>query len=300
VTALGFVGLGAMGARMARRLIAAGHELWVHDPAPAAADALVAAGATACAGPREVADRAELVLVSLPSPQVVRAVAQQLAGGEALRTYVDLSTTGPAVSEEVGELLAATGIGCVDAPISGGPAGAEAGTLTMMLAGSSHAIATARPILETLGRSLFVVGDTPGQGQTVKVINNLLSASAIAITGESLALGVKAGIDPATLLDVVHVSSGASNAASTKFPQQVLTRRFDHGFRLELMAKDVRLCLAEAQRHEVPMLLGGVVAQLWSLGEAQTDDSADCTEIVRLIEGWAGATIESQDRGAVA
>lgn len=300
VTVVGFVGLGAMGARMARRLLDAGHELWVHDPAPGAADALVAAGATACGGPREVADRAELVLVSLPSPRVVHDVARELVGGAALRTYVDLSTTGPAVSEEVGELLAAAGIGCVDAPVSGGPAGAEAGTLTMMLAGDARAIATARPVVETLARSLFVVGDTPGQGQTVKVINNLLSASAIAITGEAVALGAKAGIDPATLLDVVHVSSGASNAASTKFPQQVLTRRFDHGFRLALMAKDVRLCLAEAQRREVPMLLGGVVAHLWSLGEAQTDEGADCTEIVRLIERWAGATIESRNQGAIA
>jgi 3-hydroxyisobutyrate dehydrogenase-like beta-hydroxyacid dehydrogenase len=294
---LGIVGLGAMGARMARRLLDAGHEVAVHDAAPAAADALAASGATACASAREVADRATIVLVSLPAPEIVAAVARELIGGAELRTYVDLSTTGPDVAEEVADLLAAAGIGCVDAPVSGGPAGAEAGRLTLMVAAAPEAVAEARPVLERLG-SLLVVGDRPGQGQTVKVINNLLSASAIAITAEAVALGVKAGIDPATLLDVVHVSSGASNAASTKFPQQVLTRRFDHGFRLALMAKDVRLCLAEAQRRGVPMLLGGLVAQLWTLGEAHTDEGADCTEIVRLIEGWAGTTIESQ--GAIA
>ena len=295
---IGFVGLGAMGAHMARRILDAGYELAVCDPAPGATDALAAAGAVACTSPREVADRADLVLVSLPSPQIVRAVAQELVGGAAVRTYVDLSTTGPAVAQEVGEFLASAGIGCVDAPVSGGPAGAEAGALTLMLAGSEDALSAARPVLELLGKALFVVGYVPGQGQTVKVINNLLSAAAIAITGEAVALGTKAGIDPATLLDVVHVSSGQSNAASTKFPQQVLTRRFDHGFRLALMAKDVRLCLEEAQRRDVPMLLGGVVAQLWNLGEAQTEDGADCTAIVRLIEGWAQTTIASE--GAVA
>ena len=115
---------------------------------------------------------------------------------------------------------------------------------------------TARPLLEVLGSTIFVVGDRPGQGQSVKVINNLMSACSIAITSEAAALGVKAGLDPKTLLEVVSASSGANAAASTKFPQYVLTRTFHQGFRLELMAKDVRLALAEARRHGVPMVLG--------------------------------------------
>jgi 3-hydroxyisobutyrate dehydrogenase-like beta-hydroxyacid dehydrogenase len=284
-----------MGGRMARRLRAAGRGLVVHDPDRAASAALEETGATACSDPREVADRAHTVLVSLPSPQIVREVAagdRGLIGGTAMRLYVDLSTTGPAVAREVGDAMAQAGVGCVDAPVSGGPKGAESGTLTLMLAGAQDSVAAARPILEQLGSRLFVVGAQPGDGQTAKVINNLLSASALAATAEALALGARAGLAPATLLEVLNASTGASNASTTKFPEQVLTRRFDHGFRLELMAKDARLCLEEAQRRGVPMLLGATVAQLWTLAEGWACEGADCTEIARLIEQWAGVRIE--------
>jgi len=247
--ALGFVGLGAMGARMVARLLDAGHAVTVYDTRAEAREELAARGATAAGSPREVADAAETVLVSLPAPDIVRSVAEELHGGAAMRRYVDLSTTGAPVAEEVAELL--SDVDCVDAPVSGGPAGAESGKLTMMVAGSPQALDAVRPLLEELGSTLFVVGDRPGQGQTAKVINNLMSASAIAITAEAVSLGVKAGLDPGTLLEVVGASSGSNNAALDKFPKQVLTRRFDHGFRLALMAKDVRLCLDEAERPQL-------------------------------------------------
>ena len=233
--ALGFVGLGAMGARMVVRLLEAGHEVTVFDTREEARAQLAEQGASAVESPREVADAAETVLVSLPAPEIVRGVAtgdDGLLGGASMRRYVDLSTTGGPVAEEVAELLGAEGVDCVDAPVSGGPAGAEAGSLTFMVAGPGDAIEAVRPLLETLGSKLFVVGDRAGQGQIAKVINNLMSASAIAITAEAMTLGVKAGLDAKTLLDVVGASSGSSNAALDKFPNQVLTRRFDHGFRL--------------------------------------------------------------------
>ena len=294
--ALGFVGLGAMGSRMAARLLRAGHAVTVHDMRAEACEALAAEGAQAVESPREVADAAETVLVSLPAPEIVRSVADGLLGGESMRRYVDLSTTGAPVAEEVAELLGGEGVDCVDAPVSGGPAGAESGKLTMMVAGSPEALDAVRPVLEQLGSTIFVVGDRPGQGQTVKVINNLMSASAIAITAEAMALGVKAGLDPATLLDVVGASSGSNNAALDKFPKQVLTRRFDHGFRLALMAKDVRLCLDEAERRDVPMLLGGTVDQLWAVAAGKAADGDDCTAIVRMFEDWAGTTIGGAER----
>jgi 3-hydroxyisobutyrate dehydrogenase-like beta-hydroxyacid dehydrogenase len=289
---VGFVGLGAMGARMARRLVNAGHRVSVYDTAPAAADALAEAGADPCDSARGVADVADLVLVSLPSPDVVAAVAQQLAGGAALRVYVDLSTTGPRVAEDVAGMLASAGVGCVDAPVSGGTAGAETGRLTIMAAGDPEHVESARPVLEELSSRIFVVGERPGQGQTVKVINNLMSACSLAITAEATALGVKAGLDPATLLEVVAASSGSNTAAAQKFPQYVLSRTFHQGFRLNLMAKDVRLCLSEARRHNVPMLLGATVEQLWNLGDATFPDDADFIEIVKMFERWADVTIE--------
>jgi 2-hydroxy-3-oxopropionate reductase len=279
---------------MARRLVEAGHQLSVYDIAAPAVTALAEAGAQACESVRAVADAAELVLVSLPSPEVASEVARELASGSALRVYVDLSTTGPQVAEEVAGLLGTAGVGVVDAPLSGGKAGAETGGLTIMVAGAPEHVAIARPVLELLGSRIFVVGERPGQGQAVKVINNLMSACSIAITAEATALGVKAGLDPATLLEVVAASSGSNTAAAQKFPAYVMTRTFHQGFRLNLMAKDVRLCLSEARRLGVPMLLGATVEQLWNLGDATYPDDADFIEIVRMFEEWANVTIESK------
>ena len=295
---VGFIGLGAVGGPMARRLVQAGHHLSVYDIAPLAVGALADAGAEVCESARAVADAADLVLVSLPSPDAVSEVARQIAGGSAVRIYVDLSTTGPQVAEEVAALLGTAGVGVVDAPVSGGKAGAETGQLTVMVAGAAENIAIARGVLELLGSRIFVVGDRPGQGQAVKVINNLMSACSLAITAEATSLGVKAGLDPATLLEVVAASSGSNTAAAQKFPAYVLTRTFHQGFRLNLMAKDVRLCLSEARRQNVPMLLGATVEQLWNLGEATFPDDADFIEIVRMFEAWANVTIESGAEGA--
>jgi 2-hydroxy-3-oxopropionate reductase len=233
-------------------------------------------------------------MVSLPRPSIVEAVAlgaDGLVHGSAIEIYVDLSTTGVATAQTVSEALAARDVAAVDAPVSGGPAGAEAGRLTLMASGPGGAIDRARPLLEAFARNVFVVGDAAGQGQAAKVINNLMSACSIAITAEAMVLGVRAGLDPATLLDVIHVSSGANNAASDKFPKQVLTRAFAHGFRLDLMAKDVHLALDEARRRGVPMVLGSTVEELWGLADATGDDGRDCTEIVRMFEAWGGAEI---------
>jgi 3-hydroxyisobutyrate dehydrogenase-like beta-hydroxyacid dehydrogenase len=290
---LGFVGLGAMGARIAARLLDAGERVVVCDARAEAAAPLRDRGAEVADTPRAVADLATTVFVSLPTPAIVRAVAlgeDGLAGGGALRTYVDLSTTGPAVAEQIAATLAAHDVVAVDAPVSGGPAGAEAGRLTLMVAGPPPAVERVRGQLEHFAGRIFVVGTQAGQGQSAKVINNLMSACSIAITAEAMVLGARAGLDPATLLDVVHASSGQNNAASDKFPKQVLTREFNHGFRLELMAKDVRLALDEAHRRQVPMLLGATVAELWNLAETQ-DVGEDCTAIVRLFEAWGGATV---------
>ncbi|MGZ6697780.1 MAG: NAD(P)-dependent oxidoreductase, partial [Solirubrobacteraceae bacterium] len=185
---VGFVGLGAMGAHMVARLIDAGHDLAVYDTRADAMAPHVARGARACASAGAVADAADTVLVSLPTPDIVRAVAGELAQGEAIEAFIDLSTTGPEVAAEVAGTLSAAGVACLDAPVSGGVAGAQAGTLTIMAAGDEALFDSLRPLLEVLGRNVVLVGAEPGQGQLAKVLNNLLSASAIAITGEALAL----------------------------------------------------------------------------------------------------------------
>jgi 3-hydroxyisobutyrate dehydrogenase-like beta-hydroxyacid dehydrogenase len=295
---IGFVGLGAMGAPIAEAIAAAGHALTVHDRDPRALEAAVAGGAVAAPSARAVAGAAEIVFVSLPTPDVVREVAcgeDGLAGGDAMRVYVDLSTTGSVVAGEVAASLASRAVDVLDAPVSGGVAGARARTLAVMAAGEQHVFERVRPLLELFGGNVFHVGATPGQGQTAKLLNNLLSATATTITAEALMLGVTAGLDPAMLLDVFNAGTGRNAATAQKFPAHVLTRRFDSGFRLELMAKDLELCMAEARGRQIPMLLGGLVQQIWTLARTESASDADHTEIVRLFERWAGIEIAASD-----
>jgi|KBSMisStaDraftv2_1062788.scaffolds.fasta_scaffold35982_3 3-hydroxyisobutyrate dehydrogenase-like beta-hydroxyacid dehydrogenase len=295
---IGFVGLGAMGAPISEAIAAGGHALVVHDRDARALEAAVAAGAVAAPSARAVADAAEVVFVSLPTPDVVLEVAcgdGGLAGGGAMRTYVDLSTTGAVVAAEVAAKLASQGIDVLDAPVSGGVAGARARTLAVIAAGEPHVFERMRPLLELFGGNVFHVGDAPGQGQTAKLLNNLLSATATAITSEAVTMGLAAGLDPATLLGVFNAGTGRNMATAQKFPAHVLTRRFDSGFRLELMAKDLELCMAEARGRQVPMLLGGLVQQIWTLARTQSASDADHTEIVRLFERWAGVEIAASD-----
>ena len=291
---VGFVGLGAMGVHMASRLLDAGHPLAVFDTRAEAMAPHVARGALECRSAAAVADAADTVLVSLPTPDVVQDVAHELVAGGAMRAYVDLSTTGPAMAAHVAATLSERGVACLDAPVSGGVAGAQAGTLTIMAAGDEVVFERLQPLLEVLGRNVVLVGSEPGQGQLAKVLNNLLSASAIAITGEALALGVHGGLSARTLLDVFNASSGRNTASADKFPKHVLPRTFGAGFRLELMHKDVQLCLAEAARQGVPMDLGAAVGELWARAAAGAADGADCTEIVRMLEDSAGVVVRDE------
>ena len=293
---VGFIGLGEMGGRMAQLLLSRGRRLFVHDTRPEAMERLAQLGAQPCGSPASIADRAPTVMLSLPTPEVVRTVATGARGvieGSAVRTCVDLSTTGPAVAREIAGELAARGIEHIDAPVSGGVRGAEQGTLTVMVASSPTALAGVRELLDELAGHVFHVGPEPGMGQLAKVLNNLLSATALAATAEALALGVKRGLDAQMLLDVLNASSGRNSATAQKFPEAVLPRTFDFGFALALMNKDVQICLAEARRAGVPMALGTAVAAEWELASRELAEGADCTEIVKLVEQRAGAEISA-------
>lgn len=294
LTAVGFVGLGAMGLPMARRLIAAGHRVHVTNVVESSVAAAVANGAIAEAHARAVADAAPVVLVSLPTPAVVSAVAlgdNGLLGGAALRTYVDLSTTGRTTARQVAATLAAAGVQAVDAPVSGGVPGAVNGTLTIMVAGAPEAVAAARPFLDSLASKVVLVGPETGQAQVVKVANNMLSALNTLATAEALAIGVRAGVNPATMLQVINASTGRSQASEDKFPNYVLTRRFDYGFRLSLMAKDVGLCADEARALGVPAWYTNATDALLTTAVGRGLGEQDITAAVQLIESWIGQTI---------
>jgi 3-hydroxyisobutyrate dehydrogenase-like beta-hydroxyacid dehydrogenase len=298
-TPIGFVGLGQMGGPMARRLLAAGYGLVVHDVRAEAMAALVAAGAEDARSPAEVAGRAEVVLVSLPTPEVVREVALGADGlirGRALRTYVDLSTTGQAVAAEVAEALAERGIATLDAPVSGGVRGAVEGTLAVMAAGPAHALERVRAPLEIFGR-VFHVGERPGLGQLMKLANNFLSATAIVATAEAVVLGVKGGLDPAIMLDVINASTGRNTASADKFPRQVLTGKYGAGFTTGLLTKDLGLCAAAAAALGVPMPVAAEVYARWQRAVAEQGADADITRIVRCVERAAGICIAEASVG---
>lgn len=294
---VGFVGLGNMGHEMTQRLVARGFPLHVFDVQPAATKRLTDVGATAANSPAHLATQCEVVLVSLPTPQVVREVALGEGGlieGEGLGTYIDLSTTGPMVSRAVAAELEAAGIAVLDAPVSGGVPGARAGSLSIMASGPEEVLEMYRPILEVIGKNVFYVGEQPGNGQAMKLLNNLLSASAFAITAEAMALGVKLGLDPDVMLEVLNVSSGMNTATRDKFPQVVVTGTFDYGFDIALMCKDINLCLDQADDQKVPMWVGQTVKQLWNFVEVLSERGADFTTLARHVESWAGVTVRSQ------
>jgi 3-hydroxyisobutyrate dehydrogenase-like beta-hydroxyacid dehydrogenase len=299
---LGFIGVGRMGSLMAGRLLEAGHALSIFDTDEAAMARLEQRGAVRARSAAEVASLAETVFISLPTPEIVHSVALSPSGivaGSTVRIMVDLSTTGPAVAKVVAEELKARRITAVDAPVSGGPSGAENGTLAVMLACPRELADELRPLLDVFGR-VFFIGESPGMGQTMKLVNNLLSAAAIAITSEAMVLGAKAGLDPTTMIEVINAGSGRNTATQDKFPRCVLPRRFDFGFATELLYKDVKLCLAEGETLGIPMIVGSAVRQLISIAKATQGSDSDITEIVRTIEQWAGVEVSAAATKAAA
>lgn len=290
---LGFVGVGRMGGPMAMRLLDAGYRLVVCDPVAAATAPLVARGAILADTPRAVADQAETVLVSLPTPAVVKAVALGADGvvaGGAVRVMIDLSTTGPATAAEVAAGLAKTGIVAVDSPVSGGIKGAVAGTLAVMVSCPRTTYQGITPVLGTFGK-LFFTGEKPGLAQTAKLANNLMAAAALVVTSEAMAMGVKAGLDARVLIDIINVSSGRNSASQDKFPRAILPGTFDFGFATGLSYKDVRLCVDEAESLGVPMVVGAAVRQMLAVTQARFGAESDFTCIAKVLEEWAGVEI---------
>jgi 3-hydroxyisobutyrate dehydrogenase-like beta-hydroxyacid dehydrogenase len=291
---VGFIGIGAMGLPMSLRLVDRGYALTVFDIDKEAMRPLLARGAQPASSPAEVASQAETVLVSLPTPDIVREVAigeKGIGEGSAARVYVDLSTTGSKVAEIVATALEGKGFSVLDAPVSGGVPGAEKGTLTVMVSGPKEGFEKCQPLLEAIGKKVVYVGRKPGSAQTMKVLNNMLSAAALAVSSEVFVLGVKAGLDPEIMLDVINSSSGRNTATADKFPKSVLPGTFDYGFKTDLIYKDLTLCLDQAETLGVPMWVGNMVRQLWGYAVSQGAGPRDFTTIIQYIEAWAGVQV---------
>ncbi len=289
-TSIGFIGLGQMGAPMAERLLAADVRLLVHDPRPEAMAPFAARGAIACASPAAVAAEASIIFACLPTAKISEAVAAEVAHGAALQIYAEMSTIGREAVERIAALLAAQGKACVDSPISGGPAGARAGTLAMMAAGAPAAVGALQPWQLRIGARVFVLGEKPGQAQVMKLVNNLLFAANLASALEAFAMGAKAGLGADAMLSVVNAGTGRS-MVTEQVLEQVISGRFAFGASVAILDKDVTAGLAEASAQGVPMWTLEQAARVWRFAATHGSPSADLSTLARFIEGWAGAEI---------
>jgi 3-hydroxyisobutyrate dehydrogenase-like beta-hydroxyacid dehydrogenase len=292
---IGFIGLGKMGFPMARRLIEANNKLVVFDQRKEAVDKLLALGAQAASSPQDVADRAETVMASLPSLEASLDVATGAAGviaGKRVKRFVDLSTVGSHMAVRIHDLLAKRNIVQLDSPVSGGVGGAEKGTLAVMVSGPKLDFEAVKPALTVIGK-VFFIGEKPGSAQTMKLANNLLSATAVVATSEAVVMGVKSGLDPNVMIDVINSGSGLNTASRDKFPRSILPRTFDFGFATGLMVKDVRLCLEEAKALGLSMEVAEAVGRLWEVVIREMGAESDFTSAIKPIEKAAGVVVGS-------
>jgi|SRR5579863_574998 len=292
---IGFIGLGNMGSHMARRLIEAGHRVVVYDTRQEAIGNLAALGAVAARSPAEVADAAEIVMASLPTPDVVLKVATGLDGvihGKRVKRFVDVSTTGAVMAQRVFKLLAARDIVQIDAPVSGGVSGAEKGTLAVMASGPRADVAAVEPALAVIGK-VFFIGERSGAGQTMKLVNNVLSATAIVATSEAMVTGMKAGLDPRLMLDVVNAGTGRNTMTEDKVARAILPGTFDLGFTAGLLLKDVNLFLTERETLGVPTEVIATVAKALQLTVDELGPDADVSAVILPIEKRAGVKVRA-------
>ena len=287
MTTVGFLGLGRMGAPMAANLVGHVDQLLVHDISPDAVDALVAQGAEAAGSAAALGERCEIVFTSLPTPPIVREAVAEVVSVGSPRIVCDLSTSGPKLAQELHDTLTPRGVASFDAPVSGGIRGAEQGTLAIMVGGPEALWPELEPLLQRIGKP-FYMGATPGAGQVMKLANNLLSLAAIAVTAEAMTLGIKAGLDPARMIEVLNQGTGINSATRDKWPRAVLPRSFDFGFSAQLSLKDTRLALDEARAMGVPLPTGERLEALLERVLATYGDAADFTEMAKVVEDDAG------------
>lgn len=292
---IGYIGLGAMGRPMAINIADAGHDLVVTD-LDATRMAIVAQHGAAVAGSaKAVADEADIVLTCMPNLMAAEAVALGaegvIAGGRA-KAFVNMGTTGSAFAKETAAKLKAAGIAYLDAPISGGPPGAEAGTLGVMCSGDKATYdALASGAFDAISAKLVYLGPEPGAAQVMKLVNNIIFFGNVGVAMEAMTLGAKAGLDPEQMLEVINASSGRNTATEWLIPNHVLNGAFDFGGANYIIEKDLELWRREAEAYETPMWIGSNLRTLFLAAMAENGRDADITTLVKTLGKWAGKEI---------
>ncbi len=290
----GFLGVGNMGLPMAGKLLDGGHTLTVFDIRDEAIEPLRQRQARKASSPRDLADQCEIVFVSLPTLSAFRSVAfgqDGLTHGKAMKILVNTCTIGVPFVKELEESFAAQGVTVVDCPISGGPPGARAGTLSVMVSGEPAAVETVRPMISLWGRAVTVAGDKPGAAQLLKLTNNILSAVALAATSEAFVMGAKGGLNPEVMVTAINAGSGQNSATQAKFPLAVLPRTFDFGAEMHILMKDIDLAIAQGEALGVPMWVCQAARLVFKHAMFQGAAKDDLTTIVRHVERAAGFEI---------
>jgi 3-hydroxyisobutyrate dehydrogenase len=293
---IGFLGMGAMGGPMARRLVQTGFSVTGYDVSEARAAAAAKDGVTISTSPAAVAGVADVVMSSLPNPPAVREAYLGAAGAvSALRAgtiLVDMSTIDPNTWRDVADAAAARGAESLGAPVSGGPADAGSGRLVFLVGGDAAVIDRCRPVLEALGTEIHHLGPLAA-GYIVKLVNNVMSMCNVAVAAEAMVLGVRAGMDPQRLFDVLSTSGGRSHHFLKRFPN-VLAGDFTPHFSIALSRKDLSLALKMAESLGVPMLATSTVRQIYEAAAAQGLDNVDMAGVTTLYEQWAGVKVRAK------
>lgn len=291
---VGFIGLGTMGSRMSRNLLEDGHDILVHDIIEEAVEPLAEAGAGTVNSMSELATESDIVMLSLPGPneviQVVEEIHDELKEGDVL---VDLTTSTPATTNAVDEELTERGIYVLSAPVSGGRSGAENATLSVMVGGDEDVYEECLPLFESIGSDVFYIGDQPGDGHGMKLVNNYLSFVAMICTSEVVALGEQVGLEVETMIDVFNKSSGRNTATSYKFPEYIIPSTYDMEYNMGLVEKDMQLLMDVSRNTGVPFMAGGTIRQIIACIRAELGKEADYTEIYKYFNKIANDGAET-------
>jgi 3-hydroxyisobutyrate dehydrogenase len=287
-----FLGIGNMGWPMAANLVKAGFAVTVADVAPGRAEAFAAeTGARAAATPAEAAAGAECVVTIVPTSKQVaeamEAIAPSLAPG---MLVIDMTSGQPGRTREIASALAARGVAMVDCPVSGGVPRARTGQLAIMAGGADADLDRAEPVLKAMGTSIHRCGPI-GAGQAMKALNNLVSAGGYLIGIEALLIGQRFGLDPAKMVDVLNASTGMNNSTQKKFKEYVLSRRFDAGFGLDLMVKDLSIALEVGRETATPTPFAALCREMWAAAAAMLGPGADHTAVAKLSEQISGTVL---------
>lgn len=293
---LGFIGIGAMGRPIATNIVNAGHDLVVCDTNNVATDILAQRGAAVAQTAKETASEADIVISCLPNANAAREVvigADGVLAGDRARAFVNFGTFGSPHSVEIADAVTKSGRAYLDAPISGGPPGATAGTLGIMCSGDKETFDALEPVFSAIAGKAVYLGENPGAAQTMKLANNIISFGNLAVALEAMMLGAKAGLDPQQMIDVINSSSGRNTATEVKIPNHVLNRAFDYGATMHIIEKDLEMWRQEAELFDAPMWLGMNIRTLYRQCMTELGRDSDITDLARTLEKMANVEISN-------